>query len=59
MPIFHIQYTTPRTDHGITEDIEWVTETGWTADRTREVFQARFPDAAIIHLTEVNPCPCP
>lgn len=59
MPIFRIQYTTPRTDHGITETIEWVTEANWDLQRTRECFQARHPDAAILSLQEVQLCPCP
>ncbi len=60
MPIFRIEYTTPRTDHGIHETIEWVTEANWSADRTRECFQARHPDAAILRITEVQPCTaCP
>lgn len=56
MPIFHITYTTPRTDHGITEDIEWVTDGDWTADRTQQVFQARYPDASVIRIAEIQPC---
>lgn len=56
MPVFHITYTTPRTDHGITESIEWVTDSGWDANRTRQCFQSRHPDAAILHLNEVKPC---
>ena len=59
MPVFHIKYTTPRTDHGIYEDIEWVTEANWDEQRTRRCFEARHPDAAIISLQEVQPCLCP
>lgn len=54
MPVFHIQYTTPRTDHAVTEDIEWVTEAHWDQQRTRQCFQARYPDAAVLHITEVQ-----
>lgn len=56
MPVFRLLYTTPRTDHGITETLEWVTETGWDADRTRQCFHERYPDAALVQCREVSPC---
>lgn len=57
MPVFYIQYTTPRTNHGITEETEWVTDSDWDADRTRQCFQARFPDASILRFQQITLCP--
>lgn len=53
MPVFSITYTTPRTNHGITEEVEWVTNSDWDDRRTRDCFQARYPDAAVICLKEL------
>jgi hypothetical protein len=53
MPIFQIKYTTPRTNHGITEELEWVTDSDWTAERTRDCFHARHPDATVLCFQEV------
>lgn len=56
MPVFRITYTTPRTDHGITEELEWVTDSDWDEAKTRQCFQARHTDAAILRFQQVNPC---
>jgi len=54
MPCFQIRYTSPRTDHAITESLEWVTDGGWDADRTMQAFRERYPDAANVQLREVQ-----
>ena len=56
MPVFCITYTTPRTNHGITEELEWVTDSDWDAERTRRCFEARYPDAAITAFFQLSPC---
>jgi hypothetical protein len=57
MPIFRIKYTTARTNHGITEELEWVTDSDWDSERTRACFQARHPDAAITAFQQLTLCP--
>ncbi len=53
MPVFRIVYTTARTNHAITETLEWVTDGSWSADRTRREFTERHPDTALLQLHEV------
>jgi len=57
MPVFRLEYTTARTDHAISEYIEWVTDGSWDADRTRNCFHQRYPDAGGSSCTELDPCP--
>lgn len=56
MPVFHIAYTTTRTDHAVSDSVEWVTESSWDAQRTRQCFEARHPDASVLHIEEVETC---
>jgi hypothetical protein len=53
MPIFRITYTTPRTDNGITEDLEWIAPSEWNAQQTEDCFKRRYPDASVIRFQEI------
>tara|TARA_R110000868_G_scaffold101633_3_gene279819 strand:- start:602 stop:760 length:159 start_codon:yes stop_codon:yes gene_type:complete len=51
MPFFHITYTTPRSEGH--EELEWIAPTDWDEMQTRDCFQRRNPDAAIIQFREL------
>lgn len=57
MPVFRITYTDHRTNHGIAEEVEWVTASDWDTAKTKQCFQARFPDAANVCIQQVPTCP--
>ena len=56
MPAFRILYTTARTDHAITEAIEWVTPGNYDRERARRAFEREFPGAAVIQCRELESC---
>lgn len=56
MPVFRITYTTEQTRHAISQEVEWVTASDWDATRTRQCFQARYPDASITGFFQIAPC---
>lgn len=55
MPCFRLLYTTSKTNHDIIETIEWIADSGWTADQARRVFHQRFPGAALLQCREIDP----
>jgi hypothetical protein len=55
MPIFRITYTTPLND-GLQQELEWVTESDWDAQRTQACFHKRFPHAFLLGLQQVERC---
>jgi hypothetical protein len=52
MPVLTIYYTTPEHGHAISEEIEWVSPSGWTIDRSIESFRLRHPTANITGFDE-------
>lgn len=54
MPVFRIHYTTPLKGNDICEELEWVTDSDWTAERTIECFLQRFPNAAITGFLQIE-----
>jgi hypothetical protein len=56
MPVFLVTYTNSRTGNDITHETEWVCDSSYDRDRARASFEAQFPSAAVVRVTEAEPC---
>ena len=52
MPVLMIYYMTPEHGHAISEEIEWVSPSGWTIDQSIESFKLKHPTANITGFDE-------
>ena len=58
MPLFTLSYTTAQSNYEKVESLEWVTDGDWDANRTKEAFYRRYPDAVLLYCKETAPDQC-
>ena len=54
MPVLTIYYTVAEQNHAISEEIEWVSPSGWTIDQSIESFKSRHPSANVTGFDELT-----
>lgn len=52
--VCRIRYITPLRGAAAVEELEWITDSSWTKERTLECFRKRFPHATILSFDEIH-----